>query len=659
MSLKTKMMLVFSVVVSVGLILVSAVSYFYTERLLTASINFESDSLVESQVNKLEDWLQNKTNTMQITANTVRKVTGEKEIPPEYLSGYAELDKEILTVYIGTTEGKTLDGSGWVAPADYDPRTRDWYKDAMAKGRLIITEPYVDAETHEYCVTAAMPYKDSAGNTKGVIAEDILLKTLVEVAKQINMHGLGYAMLLDSQGVILAHPDGELVSQNILASEKLKDVKPVFSEVLPKENGIIKYSQQGVDSLLVYRKVPSTGWTLAVSVPEKELYQPLRQLQLFFVGLTVLIVLVVIVIALFMARQLTKPVLELNAKAKQIAEGDLTVSAAERGKDEISELAVTFNTMCRGLRNLIRQINFSGANVVTSAGDMHKSAQQTGLVAEQIAKAITEMAKGTVAQADSVQKEVSLIEEMHQSLTTITTEIENSANLAASMRESVVKGNESIQHQTMLMTDSKNAAATVNETVVALSESIQKIGQFVEMIAVIAGQTNLLALNAAIEAARAGTHGRGFAVVAEEVRTLAEQSAESSGEIAKLVAEIQDMMVKVVDAMDNTSRVINNQEVSVNEVKGQFSQIDSSVGMIVSQIKKVMDEAKDINIKAADIEHIINEIAAVAEENSAASQEIAASIESQATDVHLIIEETANLVNEAQKLKKEIQVFQV
>lgn len=659
MNLKLKLVIVFSAVMALALIAVSTVAYLFTSNLFVQNINSEITAVVDSQVHAMDGWLMKKARMVESTISTVNLAVGVNEVPPAYLSGYKSIDKEISDFYIGMADGRFLDGSGWTPPVGYDHRTRDWYKMGLDKGVLSFSDPYLDMVTNQYCVSVVMPYKDSAGNLKGVVGQDILLTTLVDAIKKINWHGIGAAMLIDRQGVMLANADKELVTKNVMETESLKELKPVFSEMLAHEQGSTSYTYQGTKSLAIFQKIPSTYWTLVVSVPEDEVYMPLTQLKMIFVVVTILMVSIIIGVTFIVARQLTRPVMELQEKAQEFADGNLTVKAETRGKDEISQLAISFNKMGEGLRKLVSQIDFAGNHVVESAGSMHHSAKETSLASEQISTAITEMAKGTAEQAVAIQQEVGLIAEMNQSLSGMKKRIEDSVLQVNNVHDTVMKGNNTIKQQVELMNENREAVSSVNDTVVSLAESVGKIGQFVSVIASIAGQTNLLALNAAIEAARAGQHGRGFAVVADEVRKLAEQSALSSGEIAKLVKEIQQMMIQAVDAMERTSAVVGRQQLSVGEVQEQFLHIDQSVNHIVRQIESIMKETQYVNGKAEEVQNIITDIAAVAEENSAVAQEIASSAETQSFNVGLIIGGIEKLLHSAQKLKQEIQVFQV
>lgn len=655
-------MMIFSLLTGISLIIVLSASYFYTADQYNKMLQNDMKESITSQVNKLDGWLMGKAKMLEMVGSTVMKLptaANIHEMPGSYLSGYQTIDKSLSDVYFGTLEGKLIDGSGWTAPPDYDARKRVWYSQTQAANKLIFTDPYIDLITKKWTISVTMPLKDGSGKFLGVLGEDILLETLTDNAKNINLNGQGYSMLLDAKGNILVHPEEDLLAKNILEVDKLKDILPVSKEMIAKDFGIMTFTRDGVEKIIVFQKIPSTGFTLGIIVPSEIIYKPLKDLRLLFIGVTIVVLLLIVAVTYVISRRLSTPLVDLAAKAQLIAEGDLTVKAHVEGKDEIADLASAFNKMSENLRSLVHKINQSGIEIFSAASGMKEAAQQTGQVSEQIAMAVSEIARGASDQSSAIEKEVGIVNQMSQSITDVSQDYENSAKLIMEVRDAVSMGDKAMTQQISLMEESKQAADSVGVTIAALAERSQKISQIIEVITAIAGQTNLLALNAAIEAARAGEQGRGFAVVADEVRKLAEQSGQSSQEIAKLVHEIQAMMQQAVKAMDNTAAVVNNQEKSVADAKEYFNKINQSVGHIVDQIKKVQSETNNTVRKAAEVQNVISDIASVASGNAATTEEVAAAVEEQSASVSSIAHETGRVMNLADNLKKDIQVFRI
>jgi len=659
MSLKIKLIIIFSVVTMIMLLISSIVGYTFTEREVLQNIQSELKETENSNINKLDGWLIGKAKMLEITGATMQSSYGDGDISVNNMAGYKAVDKDISDFYFGTTEGKMIDGSGWVPPGDYDPRKRPWYQAALQQGKLVFTDPYFDLVTKQFAISVAMPIKNSSDQVRGVMSQDILLQTLVANAKTINLHGQGNALLVDSKGLLLAYPDADAVSTNIFENEKLKDMAVVIKDILGKSQGLKNYTNQGKDMLMVYDKIPSTGWTLAISVPTKVIYQPLTDLKWMFVIITLLLVLLVIVITYFITKQITRPLESLTDIACSVAAGDLTAKAKVRGKDEIAKLANAFNTMSNNLQLLVKKINDSGNHLIKFTEEAKESMSQVGEVSYQISAAISGIAQGASEQSSAIEEEVGLVVEITGAVNSITVEIEKSVQFINAMHKDMALGNSAIIQQNEMMTESKKATYNVGKTISNLAERSQKIGQIIEVITSIAGQTNLLALNAAIEAARAGEHGRGFAVVAEEVRKLAEQSADSSREITNLIHEIQEMVGQAVNEIDGTAALVNNQEKALQDVKATFDNMSQSVERIVGQIVFVQNEAKTTDVKAQGINKIMNNSADISQENAAATEEVSASIEQQAATLQEVAKETETIYSLARQLKQDIGAFKV
>lgn len=308
-----------------------------------------------------------KAKMLEITAGTLQSSFGDNEITVPMLAGYKRVDKELSEVYFGSTEGKMVAGSGWTPPADYDPRGRSWYKLSLEQGKLVFSDPYLDQITKKMAVSVAMPYNSPTGQVRGIISQDILLQTLVDNVKEINLYGAGYANLFDTKGLILAHSDQDLVSKNVFEVDKLKDMSAYFKEMVDKEQGYVKFKNNGEAMLTVYQKVPSTGWILAITVPEEVVYRPLAHLECLLILVACGAIILVVIVTFITVKRVTNPIESLAGQVNRVADGDLTVQAKVDGKDEIAKLATDFNKMVHNLRSLISHVHNSAEQVAASS----------------------------------------------------------------------------------------------------------------------------------------------------------------------------------------------------------------------------------------------------------------------------------------------------
>jgi methyl-accepting chemotaxis protein len=205
-----------------------------------------------------------------------------------------------------------------------------------------------------------------------------------------------------------------------------------------------------------------------------------------------------------------------------------------------------------------------------------------------------------------------------EQVATNTQEVSAASKVAS---EHANEGNKEITRVNEQIEDNARISTEVAKDINELSNKSQEINQIVEMITSIADQTNLLALNAAIEAARAGEQGRGFAVVAEEVRKLAEQSANATKEIKVIINSIQVDSERAVDNMGTAGKVVDALNVAVQEVGNKFKDINNAVHELSSKIVEVASAAEQMSSG-------VQNVAASTEEQTAATEEVFASTES-------------------------------
>ncbi|NJQ97906.1 MAG: GAF domain-containing protein, partial [Hydrococcus sp. CSU_1_8] len=233
--------------------------------------------------------------------------------------------------------------------------------------------------------------------------------------------------------------------------------------------------------------------------------------------------------------QLQRRALGLLMEVEPIGKGDLTIRAKVTD-DEIGTLADSYNSTVENLCKIVKQVKVAAQQVAITTNQN-----------EAIAQALTE---GAEQQSEETAAALKRIQTMTDSIFAVASSIEQAETAVRHASKAVETGDNAMNRTVDGMMAIQQTTAQTAKKVKKLGESSQEISKVISLISNFASQTNLLALNASIEAARAGEEGRGFAIVAEEVRILAQQSAEATGEIEKIVAAIQRETKEVVAAME-------------------------------------------------------------------------------------------------------------
>lgn len=365
-------------------------------------------------------------------------------------------------------------------------------------------------------------------------------------------------------------------------------------------------------------------------------------------------------IAMFISNMISKPVKLVSRAAEEVANGNLAVEKINvKNKDEIGELAASFNAMATNLRDLIFQVSSTSEQVASSAEEMMASADQTNAATNQVATAIQEVASGAELQGKNTEESAKAVGEMSIGIQQVATTTSNVAESASDTTKQAQLGYEALEK---VINQMKSINHTTNETNTVIKELDKKsveIGKIIEVITGIADQTNLLALNAAIEAARAGDHGRGFAVVADEVRKLAELSRQSAGQISGLIEAIQKDTHQVVGMMNKGTVEISTGTQLVEETGKTFNEIMKSIEHVSSEIQEVSAISEEMSASVQQVNASIDEVTRIARQSVANTGEIAAATEEQLASMDEVATSSASLAKLAEELRDMVGKFKI
>jgi methyl-accepting chemotaxis protein len=358
-------------------------------------------------------------------------------------------------------------------------------------------------------------------------------------------------------------------------------------------------------------------------------------------------------------KEFVDPSLTMAAFAHHVAQGDLTQKITNISSGYMARVANNLNDMIIKLHQLISETNNATQIIVESSQTLRGLSQQTEVAAREVAASTNEIATGADTQAEATSAITQSITELAVTINTVAANTQKSVNISVDTESAIQKGVEAVKLQNTKMEDSYAAIEAVSQAVEMLNQNSSKIEQIVEVIGNIANQTNLLALNAAIEAARAGEHGKGFAVVAEEVRTLAEQSAESAQEIAALIKQMQNNTHQVVVDMNTTKQVYTEQAEAIKATSDIFSIIVNSVNQINTEIQEISAATEEMSASTDHLVDTVTEVATIAQQTAANSREVSGLSEKQEQSLTVMIEEIESLNTYIDNVSQIVSTFKI
>ncbi len=432
-----------------------------------------------------------------------------------------------------------------------------------------------------------------------------------------------------------------------------------YRDVLLGESGITAFPLDGTPYLISYAPVATTDWGLTHLIPTKTATyaQMGGQSNIILVGLVCLLAAGTLVY--FYSGTLVNPITRLSAATSVLASGQLDQQVEISTKDELEVLANNFNAMVRSLRQLVGDMEGAARELVAASETLAFNAQEAGYVTEQVSATIQEVATGAARLAEEATHGSHLVEEMAASAQRMLDQATQAGATSRQVKEMARQALLVVDEQNRAVEQTVNAVDNAEATIRQLNLYSEEIGRIVEIIGGISGQTDLLALNAAVEAARAGEHGLGFAVVAEQVRVLAEQTDNSTKEIAELIRRVKHGTEQAVQEMQASRQAAAHARSAVQQTADSFHSITEAIEQTDNQVAGITSGLQALMEHAQSVVQVIHNVSAVSTQSAASAEQVTAASQEQTSQIMQISKAANDLSRLADQLRTAIGAFKL
>ena len=577
-----------------------------------------AQEIVISRSDEITRWIEIYSNDLKNYSESDAALTGSKETFVEWMKGRRTHQNGVYDdLFFVDRDGIPYWMDGRVGE-EGQMRSRDYHHAIIFNDEeSCIATIETSEKSGKHVLPIARAVKDDEDNCYGYV---LGLVDMDQIADEINSYKVGqggHFFFTDRANTIIVHKNRDMIS---------KDIFDVYHDIaicskIAKENEVkssfVECEVDGVDSVTFVAPIPSLSSTIGFTIPKAEIYVANRRTQLVIVLLGISIAVVVSLIIIIALSGVIGRVKKIGGLIDELSTGeaDLTVQLQMKRNDEIGKLIVSVNKFLSKFHSIMRNIKVSEENLTQAGEVLVKEIETT-------TSTIIQMAENIGLVHNQVQNQSSSINSSATAMTQISKNIESLDGMIQGQASSVVEASASVEQMigninsvdksvirmveefTVLELDTKNGIeknSSVNELIQKINEQSVAMMDANETIQSIAEQTNLLAMNAAIEAAHAGEAGKGFSVVADEIRKLAETSAEQSNNISEELTNIQQGIERVVIASSESEQSFQAVSQRINLTADLIAQIRSAMEEQQAGSQQILEALQAMNDSTTEV----------------------------------------------------------
>lgn len=442
----------------------------------------------------------------------------------------------------------------------------------------------------------------------GVLTKEQAQQQAKQAINNLRYRDIEYFWINDSTPTMIMHPINPKLNGQLLKDHKDPTGLHLFMKMVEvshatKNGGYVPYmwpkvgQQQPVPKVSFVRLFEPWDWIIGTGVYIDDVHAEFFNKAKELLAVSVVLLLIMIVLTILVVRSIRIPLSRITHTMHNISEGegDLTQRLPEEGKDELADIAISFNHFVEQIHTVVKETQSTVAMLEHLSRDVVETCARS-----------TELTQNQLHQTD---QSATASNEMSLTIQEVAANAERAASAAHEADESAQRGLSTMQQTHSSITNLASSVQHSSEVIQQLRQDTEAIGSVLAVIQGIAEQTNLLALNAAIEAARAGEQGRGFAVVADEVRTLASRSQESTKEIHHIISKLQEQAESAVQAMLENAKNSEQTAESASSAMESIASISESTTTITEMNLGIASAVEEQSVAANEISANIVHIA--------------------------------------------------
>lgn len=540
------------------------------------------------------------------------------------------------------------------------------YKELMSAGaRGVIKwvddhqmlEEYLALKSTDYILA----YQTMTKSNNGCVVIDIKASTIQEFLADINLGEgsiVGFVTAGGKEVVTEQLPEG---AESSFAEGEVIFADKEFFAVINEENlqgsGEVKFLNDNY--LFMYSRSEETGATVCALVPMAVVTSQAQSIKTLTTTLIILACVIAFGVGISTVVGIQTNMKQISGKFGEVAKGDLTVEVKAKGRDEFRGLAGSANHMIVNTKNLVNKVSNATSQLEESAKGVEEASGVINEYSSEITRAISEINEGISRQTEHAKQCEELTDVLSADIHEVSRVVETVERLVDRTEEMIEQGIGIVNLLGERAQETTKITLQVSESIESLKKESEIINTFVETITSISSQTNLLSLNASIEAARAGEAGRGFAVVAEEIRKLADDSANAAGQIKNNVSNIDAQTVRSVKAAGEAQEMVALQSQAVEKVVAVFDDMRKQMVQLIDGLKDIVENTEKADHERSDTVKAVKEISDIIEETAGSAKIVKDMAEKLLSNVEKL-NHTADVLGENMDgLKTEIAVFKI